>query len=434
MPLDHKPKMPGEPAGDAWTLPPEAPAWPPPQTLPPDAAVDLSNPAALRAFIEETVSVKVDATIAERMEFNLLAENAGLGSLASRDPYPLPDLSKYTQDIRHSDLQQLGSMEQFDNPDVPWHRDDTAIPLPAHYGVAKESWHNPAETSTLAGTPTYDSGTGKSTVTVADALFVSGVLGKSLLFTSIAGSFEVVEIVSETECKVSGNASAALNGEAVRIEGGMCPYVVVNPCDNALGDNPTATDVTVYLPRTAGEGQGGGGTPFRLEPNVVSGDVVAYVRANDWTYVAVGSYLDHWFGAVQFGCNKDPDTGSPLGAPPGWRSMTTGEHYADMSGRVPFGYGTIADHPHQVLEVVNNGGVEEDGIHAHADHDDHCHELGTGGDLVQSGTPFNVRTGGALDMTGVATTLVHDEVLSLPPGRVLEVYERYDNSVEGTGA
>ena len=87
--------------------------------------------------------------------------------------------------------------------------------------------------------------------------------------------------------------------------GASCDSVDINPCDDCEGANPDAgTTVTVLLPKTAEQ-----------DPNVILGDVIAYVATVDATSVCSSDYLDDKIGSVKMWA-----LGSAA-IPPGWAIM-----------------------------------------------------------------------------------------------------------------
>ena len=83
--------------------------------------------------------------------------------------------------------------------------------------------------------------------------------------------------------------------------GSSCDHVVVLKADNCAGDNPTGSNVTVLLPKVA-EG----------DPNVISGDVIAYKTADGSENVCVSDYLDDKIGTVKLWSLSSGTI------PPGW--------------------------------------------------------------------------------------------------------------------
>lgn len=131
--------------------------------------------------------------------------------------------------------------------------------------------------------------------------------------------------------------------------GASCDHVVVYTCDDCEGTNPTATEHTVLLPKTAEQ-----------DPNVVQDEVIAYTLANDGTYVAVTDYLDDKIGTVKMWALLS------TGIPPGWAEMNgqansianggTGINLRDRfvrCGRTPGARGGQEKHNHQIDVIID---------------------------------------------------------------------------------
>jgi hypothetical protein len=99
--------------------------------------------------------------------------------------------------------------------------------------------------------------------------------------------------------------------------GASCDHLVVHPCDDCEGSNPdTGTDINVLLPKAAEQ-----------DPNVVTGDVIAYSATDDASNVAVSDYLDEKIGTVKMWALASGDV------QPGWAVMNGSDNGApDGSG------------------------------------------------------------------------------------------------------
>jgi len=80
--------------------------------------------------------------------------------------------------------------------------------------------------------------------------------------------------------------------------------VTVQECDDSVGLNPHGDEFVVYLPSNAAG-----------DPNLIAGDVIAFVRAANDTPVCVSSYMDDPIGTVKM------FTGSSGQTRPGWVCM-----------------------------------------------------------------------------------------------------------------
>jgi len=80
--------------------------------------------------------------------------------------------------------------------------------------------------------------------------------------------------------------------------------VTVKECDDSVGTNPHGDDIVVYLPSNAGG-----------DPNLVAGDVIAFVVTANTTPVCVSSYMDDPIGTVKM------FTGTSGETRPGWVCM-----------------------------------------------------------------------------------------------------------------
>lgn len=128
--------------------------------------------------------------------------------------------------------------------------------------------------------------------------------------------------------------------------GASCDHVIVKKADNCAGDNPTGSNVTVLLPKSAEQ-----------DPNVISGDVIGYKTADGSENVCVSDYLDSKIGAVKMWALTS-------GAiPPGWATMdgsaNSGGSGIDLSGkfvRGSSGSGTVSgddQHSHSIDVFVS---------------------------------------------------------------------------------
>ena len=105
----------------------------------------------------------------------------------------------------------------------------------------------------------------------------------------------------------SSENSSVLWGKATanwKDNGSSCDHVVINPVDNCAGDNATGATITVLLPKSAEQ-----------DPNVISGEVIAYKGADRSKFVCVSDYLDEKIGTVKLWALASG------GIPPGWAVM-----------------------------------------------------------------------------------------------------------------
>ena len=83
-----------------------------------------------------------------------------------------------------------------------------------------------------------------------------------------------------------------------------CDFVVINPVDNCLGDNPTGAEFTIRLPREA-----------ERDPNLIEDDVIAYRTTFSGELVCLSAYSSLKIGMVTMWAL------ALGGIPPGWAAM-----------------------------------------------------------------------------------------------------------------
>ncbi len=83
-----------------------------------------------------------------------------------------------------------------------------------------------------------------------------------------------------------------------------CDFVVINPVDNCLGDNPTGAEFTIRLPREA-----------ERDPNLIEDDVIAYRTTFSGELVCLSAYSSLKIGTVTMWAL------ALGGIPPGWAAM-----------------------------------------------------------------------------------------------------------------
>ena len=221
--------------------------------------------------------------------------------------------------------------------------------------------------------------------------------------------------------------------------------VTVKECDDSVGTNPHGDNIVVYLPKNASG-----------DPNLVAGDVLAFVLATNGTPVCVSSYMDDPIGTVKM------FTGNSGQVRPGWACMGGGNESKHLNGNSWNMEGKFARHSCSDglvgttggSDTHNHGGVtgyNETGITVN-DHPPHKHATPAEYTRVKSGDDsVNVLTAPANSCTstekynsgdgscGIDTTLSHTVVdeghahtlsadSNVPAYRYLRFIERVDNS------
>ncbi|HZZ73622.1 MAG TPA: hypothetical protein VFE24_15320 [Pirellulales bacterium] len=217
--------------------------------------------------------------------------------------------------------------------------------------------------------------------------------------------------------------------------------VSVQACDDSVGSNPHGAAIVVYLPNGASG-----------DPNLVAGDVIAFVLADNGTPVCISAYLDDPIGTVKM------FTGSSAQVRPGWACMAGGDESKHLNGASwnmedRFARHSCSDgkvgttggsdtHDHTGVTGYNETGITID------DHPDHVHPLTSSylldirGDLsgkvitdlagYTEGVHDNTASHDPLVLThnvvdeGHAHTLAADS--NIPAYRYLRFIERIDNS------